>query len=151
MELLLIYLLLGLFSFVSIFNHKFNKLQAIISLSYVILNYYADPNEKVKLALVVQIIAFSSILVYITLIPFDVYVTVNHYSSLLFNLQIYDFYFCNFQIFSYQVHLVDYCIMILLCFVFLPFTYFYADEALSSEDSINDLLAQDHDDEFNSD
>ena len=39
-------------------------------------------------------IAFSSIMVYIALIPFDVYATVNHYQSLIFDIQIYDLYFC---------------------------------------------------------
>lgn len=41
--------------------------------------------------------------------------------------------------------------MISLCFLFLPFTYFYADEALSSDDEINDILqdgfSDDEDDE----
>jgi hypothetical protein len=50
----------------------------------------------VRLALFAQILGFSALLVYITLIPFDVYSTVNHYSSILFGLQIYDFYFCKY-------------------------------------------------------
>ena len=40
--------------------------------------------------------------------------------------------------FSYLIlSLVDYLAMISLCFVFLPFTYFYAEESLDCEDDID--------------
>jgi hypothetical protein len=45
------------------------------------------------------------------------------------------------------VSIVDYCVMISLCFLFLPFTYFYAEEALSSDDEISDLLQDGFSDE----
>ena len=37
--------------------------------------------------------------------------------------------------------------MIALCFLLLPFTYFYAEEALSSEDEINDFFEDDYSEE----
>ena len=67
----------------------------MLALNYALMSYYTDPNEKVKLALTAQILAFTSILVYITLVPFDVYQTVNHYKTFFFGFQIYDIYFCN--------------------------------------------------------
>eukprot|EP00347_Sterkiella_histriomuscorum_P022538 403338112 len=99
----------------------------LIFISFALLKYYTDPNETVKLALIAQVISFSSVLVYITIIPFDVYSAVNHHQKVLLGFEIYDLYF------------VDYVIMISLCFVILPFTYFYAEEQLESEDS-NDFF-----------
>ena len=63
-------------------------------MNYMLLNYYTDPNEKVRIAMITQVVAFSSILVYITLIPFDVYATVNHYKTIIFDIKVYDLYFC---------------------------------------------------------
>lgn len=65
----------------------------IVVLNYALLKYYTDPNENVKVALIAQILAFSSILVYIALVPLDVYATVNHLKTLIFDFQIYDIYF----------------------------------------------------------
>lgn len=45
--------------------------------------------------------------------------------------------------------IVDYVIMIGMCFLVLPFTYFYAEETLESEDEL-DLLQDDSDEELNS-
>ena len=45
------------------------------------------------------------------------------------------------------IRIVDYCTMIGLCFLALPFSYFYADEALSSEEGIDDFLDNDLSDE----
>ncbi|CDW85588.1 UNKNOWN [Stylonychia lemnae] len=64
-------------------------------------------------------------MVYITLIPFDVYNAVNHYKTVIFNIDLYTFYLC------------DYIILIGLCFIVLPFTYFYAEESLENEDDID--------------
>jgi hypothetical protein len=43
--------------------------------------------------------------------------------------------------------IVDYVVMIGLCFFVLPFTYFYAEEALDSEDDLEfDFHSDDEDD-----
>lgn len=48
--------------------------------------------------------------------------------------------------------IVDYLIMIALCFFILPFTYFYAEETLDSEDDLELEFADlsDEDDEVTS-
>ena len=114
-------------------------------MNYALMHYYTDPNEKVRLSLFSQILGFSALLVYITLIPFDVYSTVNHYSSILFGLQIYDFYFCKKLTHSLLTSscVVDFWLVILLCFVVLPFTYYYAEEVLVSEDGGDFLFGRD--------
>jgi len=43
--------------------------------------------------------------------------------------------------------LVDYIIMIGLCFVVLPFTYFYAEESLENEDDIDFFSLGEYSDE----
>lgn len=88
-------------------------------------------------------------MVYITLIPFDVYATVNHYQNILFDLQVYDLYFSKYKLMNIKyidndwewmlivVSIVDYVVMIALCFVILPFTYFYAEESLENDEDID--------------
>lgn len=73
-------------------------------------------------------------MIYILLIPFDVFATVRHHDILfsfkdplfeyLFNVRIYDLYF------------ICYVGMILLCFVWLPFSYFYAQSVQEEEEMI---------------
>ena len=89
------------------------------------MHYYTDPNEKVRIAIIAQTLGFSTLLVYLSLIPFDVYTTVNHYSHILLKLTTYDLYFGTI-IFLYLI-LVVYWLALLLCFVILPFTYFYSE------------------------
>jgi len=96
----------------------------IISFNYALLKYYTDPHEAVRVTLFIQVFAFSSVMVYILLIPFDVFASVRHFETIFkvwvpiidhyWSLQIYDFYF------------ISYVSMIYLCFVGLPFSYFYA-------------------------
>lgn len=82
--------------------------------------------------MVAQTLSFSSIMVYITLIPLDVYATSNK-TALPFNIQVYDIYFCKVFVTS-NILVVEYLVMIALCFLILPFTYFYSEEALEGEE-----------------
>jgi hypothetical protein len=80
------------------------------------------------------VLAFSSVMIYILLIPFDVFATVRHHDILFsfkdplfesrFNVRIYDLYF------------ICYVGMIMLCFVWLPFSYFYAQSVQEEEEMI---------------
>ena len=70
---------------------------------------------------------------YITLVPFDVYATVNHFSSLIFNINLYDLYFSKHFNWHFLSSIADYILMIILVFFLLPFSYFYADETLSDD------------------
>ena len=73
-------------------------------------------------------------MVYILLIPFDVFATVRHHATLFeftdpilhhqFNIKIYDLYF------------TCYIGMICLCFIGLPFSYFYAQSVQEEEEMI---------------
>ena len=81
MELIFSFILIGIYCFVSILS--LTLVQGVLIQNYALLKYYTDPNENVKLALMAQIIAFTSILVYITLVPLDVYATVNHYKTFI--------------------------------------------------------------------
>ena len=84
------------------------------------------------MTLLIQTVALSSVLVYILLIPFDVFATVRHYETLFkltepffnitFSVRIYDLYFC------------CYVGMIYLCFIGLPFSYFYAQSVLDDDE-----------------
>ena len=125
MELLLIYSSLALFIFVS--SHRSIILQGIFGLSYSLLTYYTDPNEKVKITLAIQTLAFSSVLLYITLVPFDVYATVNHFATLVLGFKLYDLYFSTLFISPVNIFIADYILMIVLVFFLLPFSYFYAE------------------------
>ena len=96
----------------------------MFAFNYGFLSYYSDPHESLYLTTFIQVLALSSVLVYILLIPFDVFATVRHYDSLFevvepvfeskWSIHIYDLYFC------------CYVGMIYLCFIGLPFSYFYA-------------------------
>ena len=82
----------------------------------------------------IQVLAFSSVMIYILLIPFDVFASVRHHDTLFtfkdpllhheFNVRIYDLYF------------ICYVSMILLCFVWLPFSYFYAQSVQEEDEMI---------------
>mmetsp|Transcript_5775 Transcript_5775/g.9202 ORF Transcript_5775/g.9202 Transcript_5775/m.9202 type:complete len:80 (+) Transcript_5775:31-270(+) len=56
---------------------------AIISFNYAILKYYTDPHEGVSLTLWIQILAFSGVMIYILLIPFDVFAADRHYHTVI--------------------------------------------------------------------
>lgn len=87
-----------------------------------------------KVTLFIQVLAFSSVMIYILLIPFDVFATVRHHDVLFgftdpilhhhFNVKIYDLYF------------ICYVGMIFLCFVWLPFSYFYAQSVQEEDEMI---------------
>ena len=105
---------------------------AIISFNYALLKYYTDPHETVKLTLFIQVVAFSSVMIYILLIPFDVFTAVRHLSDVITfhdpvfqksrHVKIYDLYF------------TSYLVLIFLSFVGLPFSYFYAQTVQEEED-----------------
>jgi len=96
----------------------------IIIFNYALLKYYTDPHETVKITLFIQVTAFSSVMVYILLIPFDVFASVRHYDEIVHftdpvlgmahKVTIYDLYF------------ICYIGMIYMCFIGLPYSYFYA-------------------------
>ena len=63
-------------------------------------------------------------MVYILLIPFDVFASVRHFDTVF---SIYDPVFSkrrNLRI--YDLYFISYVCMIFLCFIGLPFSYFYA-------------------------
>lgn len=105
----------------------------IVIFNYALLKYYTDPHETVKLTLFIQITAFSSVMVYILLIPFDVFASVRHFDEIVHfedpilhkthKVTIYDLYF------------ICYIGMIYMCFVGLPFSYFYA-QSVQDEDEM---------------
>jgi len=55
---------------------------AIISFNYALIKYYTDPHEAVPLTLLIQVCAFSTVMVYILLIPFDVFASVRHFETI---------------------------------------------------------------------
>ena len=57
-------------------------LKAILSFNYAMLNYYTDPHESVKLTLLIQTFSLSAVMIYIILIPFDVFASVRHIDKL---------------------------------------------------------------------
>jgi preprotein translocase subunit SecY len=76
--------------------------------------------------------AFSSVMIYILLIPLDVFVTVRHIRTLL---HFYDPIFkTNHNIHLYDLYFTSYIIMILMTFIGLPFSYFYAQTVQDEED-----------------
>lgn len=121
---------------VSLSNQATNlfMFQSIFLWNYALLKYYTDPHDSVKVTLIIQVLAFSSVMIYILLIPFDVFATVRHHDTLFtfkepvfeheFNVRIYDLYF------------ICYVAMILMCFVWLPFSYFYAQSVQEEEEKM---------------
>lgn len=113
---------------------QMSGVSSIFLWNYALLKYYTDPHETVKVTLFIQVLAFSSVMIYILLIPFDVFATVRHHDILfsfkdpffesLFNVRIYDLYF------------ICYVGMIMMCFVWLPFSYFYAQSVQEEEEMI---------------
>jgi len=63
----------------------------------------------------------------------DVFASVNHIDFLIFSIKVYDLYF------------ISYVTMIALVFFFLPFTFFYSEEALADAD-FDFELGEDEDD-----
>ena len=104
----------------------------LFAFNYGLLSYYTDPHESVRVTMLIQVFSLSSVLVYILLIPFDVFATVRHYETLFkvttpvfgyeLSIKIYDLYF------------LCYVGMIYLCFIGLPFSYFYAQSVQEEDD-----------------
>lgn len=113
---------------------QISSVSSIFIWNYALLKYYTDPHETVKVTLFIQVLAFSSVMIYILLIPFDVFATVRHHDVLFeftdpllhhhFNVKIYDLYF------------ICYVGMIFLCFIWLPFSYFYAQSVQEEDEMI---------------
>lgn len=78
--------------------------------------------------------ALSSVLVYILLIPFDVFASVRHYET-LFSLTVPVIQY-KFAIRIYDLYFLCYVGMIYLCFIGLPFSYFYAQSVQDEDDMI---------------
>jgi hypothetical protein len=68
--------------------------------------------------------AFSSVLVYILLIPFDVFATVRHFSTVVSYKDV--ILGRSHEVTIYDLYFVCYVGMIYICFIGLPFSYFYA-------------------------
>ena len=88
----------------------------------------------------IQVLALSSVLVYILLIPFDVFATVRHYETLfkltdpLFQM--------TFAVRIYDLYFLCYVGMIYLCFIGLPYSYFYAQSVLDDDEIFFDTPSQ---------
>jgi glucan phosphoethanolaminetransferase (alkaline phosphatase superfamily) len=100
---------------------------AIWVLNYSLVKYFTDPIESMRLTTLIQVLSFSSVISYISLIPFDVYTAVNHTNQTpIFGLiSIYDLYFG-----------LNY-LMIGLVLLMLPWSFFYAEEALDFSDDMD--------------
>ena len=96
---------------------------SVFVFNYLLLSYYTDPNEQVKVTMAIQVFALSSVLVYILLIAFDVFTTVRH-KEILFKLHFLFGYTIKIRI--YDLYFISYMLMIYFCFIGLPFSYFYA-------------------------
>jgi len=71
----------------------------------------------------IQVFAFSGVMVYILLIPFDVFAAVRQYDTIVsFTLPVVG----NIQVTIYGLYFVCYLVMIYMTFIGLPFSYFYA-------------------------
>ena len=71
-------------------------------------------------------------MVYILLIPFDVFAAVRHYDSVV-SLDL-NFIGIQLVVEIYDLYFVCYVVMIYMCFVGLPFSYFYAEEVQYEEE-----------------
>ena len=107
---------------------------AVVSFNWALLKYYTDPHEAVRVTLLIQVLAFSTVMVYTLLIPFDVFASVRHFETVVsfteplfghHTWKVYDLYF------------LCYVCLISLCFVGLPFSYFYAQAVQESEDLLS--------------
>jgi hypothetical protein len=68
--------------------------------------------------------ALTSVMIYILLIPFDVFATVRHFETVFgFNDPIFG---KRRELTIYDLYFICYITMIYMCFVGLPFSYFYA-------------------------
>lgn len=111
----------------------------IIGFNYALLKYYTDPHESVKVTLLIQVAAFSSVMIYILLIPFDVFATVRKYDYIFgYTVPITNE---KHVITVYELYFFMYVVMIFMTFIGLPFSYFYA-QSVQEED---DMLAADTD------
>lgn len=108
----------------------------IVSFNYALLKYYTDPHETVKVTLFIQVFAFSSVMVYLLLIPFDVFATVRHYKS-IFSIKE-PIWGTTYSITVYDLYFLSYICMIYLCFIGLPYSYFYAQSVQEEEEILNE-------------
>ena len=117
-------------------SHDGFCLQFITGFNYALLKYYTDPHESVKVTLFIQVAAFSSVMIYILLIPFDVFATVRNYDYLFkFVMPITN---VTHVITIYDLYFVMYITMIFFTFIGLPFSYFYAQSVQEEDDLLAD-------------
>lgn len=90
------------------------------------------------MAFATQFLAFSSVMLYIVIVPMDVYAAYEHYDTLTFGVTTYGFYY-----FLYTT-------MIVLVSFGLPFAYYYAEDAIE-RDEVDLKLGLGLDDEQDSD
>jgi hypothetical protein len=108
----------------------------IIGFNYALLKYYTDPHESVKVTLLIQVAAFSSVMIYILLIPFDVFATVRKYDYIFsYTVPITN---VTHVITVYELYFFMYVVMIFMTFIGLPFSYFYAQSVQEEDDMLAD-------------
>ena len=76
-------------------------------------------------------------MVYILLIPFDVFATVRHLHK-VFTIK-HPFGTIDFEM--YDLYFMSYILMIYLCFIGLPFSFFYAQSVQEEEDFSLDIAS----------
>lgn len=105
---------------------------SIFVFNYALLKYYTDPHETVKVTLIVQVLAFSSVMIYILLIPFDVFATVRHFETVFGFVD--PIFGTRRELTIYDLYFLCYVGMIYMCFIGLPFSYFYAESVQKEEE-----------------
>ena len=95
-----------------------------------------SPHESVKVTLLIQVAAFSSVMIYILLIPFDVFATVRKYDYIFsYTVPITNE---KHVITVYELYFFMYVVMIFMTFIGLPFSYFYAQSVQEEDDMLAD-------------
>ena len=107
------FVIISLFAFIYFFSWLFN---------YSLLKYYQDQHESFWLASAIATYGLSSILMYICLVPLDVYTASLNLSSM--------FVIFDRPVATYDLYYGIYVTLILSCFIFIPFAYFYAEERI---------------------
>lgn len=110
-------------------------LTAIISFNYALIKYYTDPHESVRVAMLIQVFAFSIVMTYILLIPFDVFATVRHLPDIFLFRPTINGQEYRMTIYMYDLYFLLYIVLIWLCFIGLPFSYFYAQVVQDEEEA----------------
>ncbi len=105
-----------------------------MSFNYAILKYYTDPHEAVSFTLWIQVMAFSGVMIYILLIPFDVFAAVRHFHTVIqFTDPVFGY---SHEVTIYDPYFLCYIVMIYMTFIGLPFPYFYA-QSVQDEEELN--------------